>query len=195
MGSALAKNEEVGVKQIEFVGVKGGAVGLNIMCFSGVLVFVALCAGVGSGGDGSGVVVGGGVVSGGVALCLCVKRLRLICFSLAIFCWWVVIIVVVGEVGVDAQRAGVCGVDGGEVVVGCVGDGSVGSVVVAAGDVGGDGVGSMYDGRPGSHMDERFCGVRGADFVGVVGRGVVVVVGVVVVEVIVGVVVGLSVSP
>ena len=38
LGSALAKNEDVGVKQIEFefVGVNVGAVGFNLMSFSGV---------------------------------------------------------------------------------------------------------------------------------------------------------------
>ena len=40
LGSALAKNEDVGVKQIEFVGVKVGAVGLVLrwcVCVSCVL--------------------------------------------------------------------------------------------------------------------------------------------------------------
>ena len=44
LGSAFAKNEDVGVKHIVFVGVKVGAVGLRVMCFSGVVVF-AFCAG------------------------------------------------------------------------------------------------------------------------------------------------------
>ena len=157
LGSALAKNEEVGVKQIDFVGVKVGAVGLSIICFGGVRVFVALRACVGGEGDGSSVVGGGGVELGGVAMCLCVKRLRLIRFSLTIFCWWVVI-VVVGGVGVGARVVVVRGVDGVEVVVECGGDSSVGSVsvvdVVAVGDVGDDGVDSMYDGRHGSHLGD-----------------------------------------
>ena len=58
MGSASAKNEDVGVKHIEFVvGVKGGAVGLSVMCFGGV------------GGVGVGSVCGV-VGEGGLALCL-----------------------------------------------------------------------------------------------------------------------------
>ena len=36
LGSALAKNDDVGVKQMELVGVKVGAVGLSFICFRGV---------------------------------------------------------------------------------------------------------------------------------------------------------------
>ena len=70
----LAKKEDVGVKQIEFVGENVGAVGLRIMCFSGVGVFGALSTG-GGGSEEVGVVSGGGL-----AMCLRVKRLRRICF-------------------------------------------------------------------------------------------------------------------
>ena len=47
LGSALAKNDDVGVKQIEFVfvGENAGAVGLNVICFSGVFALSALTKG------------------------------------------------------------------------------------------------------------------------------------------------------
>ena len=163
LGSALAKNDDVGVKQIELVGVKGGAVGLSVICFRGVLGFGAVRADVYDGGGGSGVSVGGGVELGGVAMCLCVRRFRLICLSLAIFCWCVVAFVGGGEVG----RGGVGGVGCG---VFC-NDGSVGVGGVVAVDGGGDGVGSMYVGRPGNQLFDLLCGVHGVDFVGV-GVGV-----------------------
>ena len=80
LGSALAKNEDVGVKQIEFVvGVNVGAEGLRVMCFVGVVG--ALC----TGGGGIGVV--GGVLGGGLAMCRRVKRLRCFCLKRAICCW------------------------------------------------------------------------------------------------------------
>lgn len=53
MGSASAKNEDVGVKHIVFVGVKVGAADLSVMCFGGA-------GGVGSVGVDAGVDAGGG---------------------------------------------------------------------------------------------------------------------------------------
>ena len=67
------------MKHIVFVGVNVGAVGLNVICFVGV-VSILLCADCVR-------VVGVGVDGGGWALCLRVKRLRWNSFSLTIFCW------------------------------------------------------------------------------------------------------------
>ena len=87
LGSALVKKDDVGMKQIEVVGVKVGAFGLSFICFRGVRGCAVVV-----GGEGScGVSVGGGVELGGGVICLRVKRFRLICLSLAIFCWYVVV--------------------------------------------------------------------------------------------------------
>ena len=71
--SGFAKKEDGGVKQIVLVGVKVGAVGRSVICFSGARVSRVGCS------------VSGGVGGCG-AFCLQVNRLRLICLSLAICC-------------------------------------------------------------------------------------------------------------
>ena len=157
MGSALAKNEDVGVKQIEFVfvGENAGSVGLNVICFSGVFSLSA------------------GVLGGGCALCRRVKRARLMSFKRAIFCWcrvpWsgevVSFRVGGGWVVLWSEFRGVSSV--GEVA------GGVGGVV----DVG-DGVGSMYVGRHGIQLVELLrCGVWGSAGVRIGVRHVGVIVG------------------
>ena len=78
LGSALAKNDDVGVKHIDFVvGVKVGAVGLSGMSFVGVVS--ALCA-------GGGIERVGVVSGGGLAMCRRVKRLRCIHLKRTICC-------------------------------------------------------------------------------------------------------------